>query len=151
MAFGASQFRSILSSIKKIVSGSDVESIVSEGISQIEPLLSALSVGSSNAVNIYETDENIIVEIQVPGVDRSQLKLWIEGRNLIVSCEKSQINQSNKPYYHRSEFEDKNYTRSIPLPQNTNIKNVHSSILRGILTIKFGKLMETERIEIVIE
>jgi HSP20 family molecular chaperone IbpA len=151
MSFGASQFRSVLSSIEKLVSGSDIEHAFSEGIAQMGPILSSLGLGNSNAANMYETEENIVVEIQVPGIDRSQLKLWIEGQMLFVSCERDKNNQSEQARYYQTEFANSDLSRSICLPKNTDTKKVQASVLRGILTIKFSKLPETEKIEIIIE
>lgn len=151
MSFGASQFRSLFSSIEKIVAGSDIENALSESISQIGPLLNSLGVGNSNAVNICENADSIVVEIQVPGFDRTQLKLWVEGQMLFVSCERAQSTPSNQSRYHQTEFTNKDYTRSIHLPINTDTSKVNASVLRGILTVKFAKLPENEKIEIVIE
>lgn len=151
MSFGASQFRSLFSSLEKIVAGSDIENALSESISQIGPILNSLGVGNSNAVNISENADSIVVEIQIPGFDRTQLKLWVEGHMLFVACERAQSAPSNQTRFHQTEFTNKDYTRSIHLPINTDTSKVHASILRGILTVKFSKLPENEKIEIVIE
>jgi len=150
MSFGASQFSSVLSSIEKMISGPEIQNMVSESLAQIKPFFTSLN-SRINAVNVYETADNIVVEIQVPGIDKNHLKLWVEGQNLMVSCEQAFGNKTDQTHYHRMEFENENYTKMILLPVNTDTSNARANISHGILTVKFEKLSNLDKIEIVIE
>lgn len=150
MSFGASQLDSLLSSIGKMLSGTEIQQTLSESLAQIGPLFNGAN-SRPNAINIYETVENIVVEIQVPGFNKNQLRLWVEGQNLMMSCERRSDDENSQPRYYRNEFSNEDYTRSISLPINTDTSKVQASMTQGILMVKFAKLSEAEKIEIIIE
>lgn len=149
MSFGSSQFNSIISSIEKFISGPEVQNILSESLAQIKPFFSGL-YSHINAVNIYETAEHVVVEIQIPGFDKSQIKMRVEGQNLMVACEPPS-EKKEQTHLHQTEFDIENYTRSILLPPNTDTSKVQANMSKGILTVRFAKLSETEKVEIIIE
>jgi HSP20 family protein len=100
--------------------------------------------------NVFETKEDYRVELLVPGFEKSELDISIDGKILVVKGGLSTSTQERKQL--RKEFGLEDFQRSFKLTDDVSIDNVEANYSNGILEVVLKKLEpqkeETKRIEI---
>ncbi len=86
-------------------------------------------------VDIYETDTELIVFVEVPGILPERIKVMAEATLLTISgsrkCEIQGIN-----HVHQLEIEYGYFACRIPLPFTINVDDTRSTIENGFLTVR---------------
>jgi HSP20 family protein len=98
-----------------------------------------LSQMSFPSLDVSETEKEVIVKAEMPGMDSKDIDLYVEGDNLIVRGEKKQENEDKDENYHRVERSYGAFHRSIPLPSKCDQSKVKAKYKNGVLTVKLPK------------
>jgi HSP20 family protein len=98
----------------------------------------------SPAVDISENDDNFIVNMELPGVPKDNLKIKIELNVLTVSGEKKQEREDKQTNAHRIERSYGTFSRSFTLPSNVKNDKIDALYQNGILTITVPKAEEAK-------
>lgn len=87
-------------------------------------------------VDIHEQDDAYRISVEVPGVSEQDLKLTLEGDNLIISGEKSREDtEEKKGRVHRVERSYGSFQRVLTLPQDVNPEDIDADFKNGVLTV----------------
>src|SRR5436309_5767406 len=70
----------------------------------------------SPSVDIFETENEIIVKAEVPGVDRKDITLHLENNVLTLKGERRFEKETKEENYHRIERSYGGFSRSFSLP-----------------------------------
>lgn len=95
------------------------------------------------ALNLWENDEQLVVEVEVPGWKMEDLEVLIEGHELTIKG-RAQEESQTKPNatYHRRERALSEFVRIVSLPATVNSDNVKAELRDGILTVSLPKTPE---------
>ena len=100
---------------------------------------------ASPAINLSEDDEDLVATIELPGVNKKDIKVSIEENELVVTGEKK-IEQDVKQHnWHLMERQIGVFHRSVTLPFVPKVTNVDAHFENGILTVKMKKMSYEER------
>ena len=101
-------------------------------------------------VDVSEGRKTIIVKAELPGVEKENIDLSLEGRLLTICGEKKQEKEESDEHYHRVESSFGVYKRTIELPSDVDKSKVHAKYKNGVLKIKLKKTnrAETKKIKI---
>lgn len=100
--------------------------------------------GFMPAVDIVESDDDIKMIFQVPGMDKKDISIRVEGDTLSVSGRReSKIDDSKAGYVHR-EISYGEFSRSFTLPDSVDSDQVDAGYENGILEIKLTKKEEVK-------
>jgi HSP20 family protein len=102
-------------------------------------------------VDIAETDNEVVVTTELPGVERKDAKLSVEDNVLTIGGEKKQEKEIKEKNYHCVERRYGTFSRSFALPTRIQADKVKATFKDGILTIKLPKIEEAKTKEIPIE
>jgi len=91
------------------------------------------------AGEVEETPTDIVVRVEVPGMDKEDCRITIEGNLLHLSGEKHFERETHDSTYHVMERAYGAFERSIPLPRNVNIDKAQASFKNGVLTVRLPK------------
>ena len=91
------------------------------------------------AGEVEETPADIVVRVEVPGMDKEDCRITIEGNVLYLSGEKRVERETQDSTYHVMERAYGMFQRSIPLPRNVNIDKAEARYKNGVLTIRLPK------------
>lgn len=91
------------------------------------------------AGELEETRKDVVVRLEVPGLDKDDCKIVIEGNMLHLSGEKRFERETNDSTYHVMERAYGMFQRSIPLPRNVNVDQAEASFKNGVLTVRLPK------------
>ena len=99
-------------------------------------------------VDIFETDDEIKVVAEVPGMNKEDIKVSIQDNVLTISGEKKQDVEDTSKNYHRIERAWGTFERSFSLPMAVKVDKVNAAYKDGILTITLPKSEEAKPKEI---
>ena len=99
------------------------------------------------AVNTRETEDAYIVEIDLPGVKKEDIKVNIdpEKRMLTISGERKFEEEVKKEDYYKIESAYGKFMRSFSLPENVDVENIDAKTEEGVLRITLPKVKQEEK------
>ena len=101
--------------------------------------LAAFPRWSLLAGEVEETEKDIVVRVEVPGMEKEDCHITIEGNTLYLSGEKRFERETHDSTYHVMERAYGAFQRSIPLPQNVDIDQAEASYKNGVLMVRLPK------------
>jgi HSP20 family protein len=101
--------------------------------------------GFSPSVDVYETDHELIIKCDLPGVKKENVDLDITHNLLKISGEKSREEKVEEANYYRYESSYGKFSRSFELPEGLDIDKARAHFEDGVLEIKVPKSAEAEK------
>lgn len=92
------------------------------------------------AGEVEETDGEIVVRVEVPGMDKKDCRITIEGSMLYLSGEKHFERETGDSTYHVMERAYGAFQRTIALPRNVDTEKAEASYKNGVLSIRLPKV-----------
>jgi len=96
----------------------------------------------SPATDITEESDAFVVNVELPGLGKQDVKITMENGTLTIKGEKKQEKESKNPNYHRVERSYGAFQRSFVLPATVVAEKVDASFADGILTVRLPKAEE---------
>lgn len=102
------------------------------------------------SVDIYENKDQIVLEAELPGMNREDFEVTVENNVLTLRGERRFEKKEESDNYHRVERSYGNFTRSFTLPQTVSSENATAEYKNGVLRVVLAKREEVKarRIEI---
>ncbi len=97
------------------------------------------------AADVYEKDEEVVVEVEVPGVPARNLRIVQRGNRLEVSGLKKEMVEASRLRFHRLEREMGFFHKEIVLPVWVSAEDTRALLENGVLTIILRKQKKTTR------
>lgn len=113
----------------------------------------SVSLAGSLAADVYETDKDVVVEIQAPGFQKDNIKISLQDGYLRIEGKYNEIDEKTEKNYWRKEIRKGSFARTIPLPSEVKTEGAKASFKDGVLTITLPKVEPAKEIgeEIKIE
>jgi len=102
------------------------------------------------AVDVSETDNEVVVKAELPGLDIKDLDVSVNNNTLILKGEKRHEEEKKGENFLRVERRYGQFSRAIPLAAQCSGENVKARFKNGILTVEIPKdeKAKSKRIEI---
>ncbi len=103
-------------------------------------------------VDIYETEAEIVLKAEVPGVDQEDIKIKVEDDTLILKGEKRvEKKETKSENFLRAERAYGSFQRSFTLPQTVDKEGIKANLKKGVLTLILPKKEEVKPRQISIQ
>ena len=102
------------------------------------------------SVDISETDNDIIVTAELPGVKKDDIKISLQDNVLTLRGEKKQEKEEKNENFHRVERTYGMFQRSFTLPAPVDANKIKARFKDGVLKITLPKTEEAKMKEIPI-
>jgi len=96
------------------------------------------------ALDIYETEDAVVVKTAVPGVKPDDIDITISGNTLSITGETKVEEEVKEENYIRRERRYGSFSRSVVLPESVNPDDTEASFEDGILTLNIPKAPEAK-------
>jgi HSP20 family protein len=96
------------------------------------------------ALDLYETDKEVIVELNAPGFDPDKIEATIEDQCLRIKGMMEKEEEKKKKEYWRKEIRHGSFERIVRLPSPVDEKKVKASCKKGVLIITMPKISKTK-------
>jgi len=107
--------------------------------------------GWSPAVDIVEKEDEIILTMELPGIEQKAINIKVEGDVLTIKGERRLEEVTKREDYHRLERPYGRFSRSFNLPNTVEHEKVKASHNDGILRVALPKKEETKPKHIKVE
>ncbi|MBF0226248.1 MAG: Hsp20/alpha crystallin family protein [Desulfobacterales bacterium] len=98
--------------------------------------------GIHPAIDVIEGKKEITVKAEIPGMEKDDIEILLDGRNLTIKGVRKQEKEDKGENYHRVELSYGSFARTIELPAEVDEKDVSASYKKGILKIDLKKTKE---------
>lgn len=89
--------------------------------------------------DVYEMDENYVLNAELPGVDLADLKIDFSGAEVTIRGNRRADVDCGDEHYHRLEGHRGRFHRSFSLPEPVDRKRVEIKLKDGVLRIVLPK------------
>lgn len=91
------------------------------------------------AMNVWEEDDCVFVEAEVPGFAEKDIEVQVAGNELTIRGERKCCQENEAATYHRRERCLGEFARTLTLPFEVNTEKVEATLKEGLLTVKVPK------------
>jgi len=99
-------------------------------------------------VDIYEDEHNIVLKMEVPGIDEKDLDVRVQNNTLTVHGERKIEKEEKEENFRRVERQYGSFTRSFTLPSSVDPGQVSARCDKGVLNISLAKKAEAKPTQI---
>jgi HSP20 family protein len=90
-------------------------------------------------VNLWEEDDQVFVEAELPGLDLKSLELFVTGGNELTLKGERKPSVPGKGVWHRQERLHGSFTRTLTLPFLVDSDRVEAKLENGVLLVRLAK------------
>ncbi len=94
------------------------------------------------SVDIYETENELVLKAELPGVDEDDIEIKIEDSTLTLKGDRKFEKETKEENYHRIERSYGSFYRSFTLPRNIDQDKIKAESENGILKVTMPKKAE---------
>jgi HSP20 family protein len=91
------------------------------------------------AVDVWETDKEIVYAFDVPGIPEDKISIELEDNALTISGERERTKEVSDERFYRFERRFGSFSRTIGLPQNVTEDQVKADYRDGVLEVRVAK------------
>ncbi len=91
------------------------------------------------AVDMYQTDDDVIVKATVPGMKPEDIQISVTGDTLTIKGETKEETDNKEKAYHIRERRWGSFERTITLPTNVRSDKAQADFENGVLSITLPK------------
>ena len=96
-------------------------------------------------VNIRETADSYIVEMAVPGMNKSDFQIDLDNNTLCIASSSKTENTEEDASYTRREYGYSSFKRTFSLPETVNEEKISAKYVDGILSVHLPKKEEAKQ------
>lgn len=101
--------------------------------------------------DVYETEKDLIIKAELPGVSKDNVFVALEGTTLIIHGERAFEEETKRENYHRVERDYGEFMRSFTLPAFVEPNKMVAEFKDGVLTLTLPKREEARPKQIEIK
>ena len=92
------------------------------------------------AMDVYETDEKVVVTIELPGIEAGDVEVAVEDSTLTLSGKREFASEVTEESYHRIERRYGSFSRAVGLPPQVDTGKVEARFEDGVLSVEVPKV-----------
>jgi HSP20 family protein len=96
------------------------------------------------SVDVYETEGEVVVKAEVPGMVKDEIEITASGSMLTLKGEKKREEEEKRENYHRTERSFGSVQRVIELPSEVKADKATAKLTDGVLEIHLPKTEEAK-------
>jgi HSP20 family protein len=93
----------------------------------------------SPAVDIFETENELVLKADLPEIDPKNVGIQLENGTLTLKGERKFEQEKNGKGFHRIERSYGSFVRAFSLPDTVDAENVKADYKNGVLTVTIAK------------
>ena len=96
------------------------------------------------AIDLTETDKELIVTAELPGLDEKDIEVKVSNQTLTIRGEKKEDREEKEKDYHLSERRYGSFQRSFRLPEGIDEDGIGARFAKGVLTVTLPKTTQAQ-------
>jgi HSP20 family protein len=115
-----------------------------ESYSPQEPDEALTATSFAPPVDIYEDEHNVVLKLEVPGIDEKDIDVRVDNHTLTIQGERKIEKEEKEENFRRVERQYGSFTRSFTLPSSVDPGQVSADYNKGLLKITLAKKAEAK-------
>ncbi len=107
--------------------------------------------GNFPLADLWEEDDRYVLQVEMPGVKKEDVKLTVQDGVLILQGERKQRELPEDANYLRNEITYGEFSRSIILPNKADVEKISANYKDGVLEVVIPKKEEEKPKEVKIQ
>lgn len=95
-------------------------------------------------VNIRETEDDVTMVFELPGMAKEDIKVTVENNVLTVSGQRKEAEADEKATFVRNEILGGTFSRSFTLPRTVDTGKIEADYSAGLLTVHMARKEEAK-------
>ena len=100
--------------------------------------------------DVFETPQEFVVELEVPGFEEKELKLEVTDHTLVVRGEVEEAKEEQDKSFLLHERLERIFERRFHLPQEADTEKLTATFVKGVLEVHAPKIVEAKPRKIAI-
>ncbi len=115
------------------------------GVQMLRParMLAQLPLGVPR-LDMFEQDGYLVIKADVPGVNKEDVRVELDGGDLVIQGETRSENEAKEDQYYRMERRVGRFYRRVPLPFEVKPEDVQARMSDGVLEVRIPKPAHTK-------
>lgn len=110
------------------------------------------NLGWAPPTDVYETETEFIVTMDIAGMDRSNISVFTDGKVLTIRGVRDEVAPRCKKQFHKMEIQVGPFQRLVQLPLQVDDKSIFTNYANGLLEVRLKKTFdEPDRRSIEVE
>ncbi|MGC9514538.1 Hsp20/alpha crystallin family protein [Methanocrinis sp.] len=101
--------------------------------------------------DVKETDEEVVVTMDLPGMDKADVEISVTEDTLEVKAERKAEKEEKEEEFYKKERSFARFERSLTLPAEVKAEEAKASLKDGVLEVHLPKVEVTARKKVTIE
>ena len=118
---------------------STMDRLFDEGFSRPWRFINAESYEASMPVEVSETDNELVVQAALPGVNPDEVDVTVNNDVLTIKGEHKETTEEGKREFYRREIRYGSFNRSFTLPVKVDADQAEAHFDNGVLTLRLPK------------
>jgi len=114
------------------------------------PFPLALMPPLAPAADVYETDEEFVFELEVPGYEEKELSVEISDHTLAIKGAHARTKDEKTKEFALHERVEREFERRFILPSEADMEHVKAAFTRGVLEVHAQKLQAAQPTKVMI-
>lgn len=93
-------------------------------------------------VDAFDRDSDLVIRVEIPGVDPAEIDVTVEDRTLTITGSRSLEATGDEGGYHRREIRTGEFKRTLVLPEGLNPEEISARADHGLLEITLPRRPE---------
>jgi HSP20 family protein len=102
------------------------------------------------AADVYETDEEFVVELEAPGYEEKELSVEISDHTLAIKGAHARTKDEKTKEFALHERVEREFERRFILPSEADMEHVKAAFTRGVLEVHAQKLQAAQPTKVMI-
>lgn len=95
-------------------------------------------------VDLFETDDQVVLEMAVPGLQSGDLDISVEGRQLNIRGRLPTSDDNTDRRYWLQSIPRGDMNRNVRLPANVDVEGIEAKVRNGMLLLRMPKVAEAK-------
>jgi HSP20 family protein len=104
------------------------------------PLMPAFVAAAAPAADVYETPDEYVFELEVPGYEEEELGIELFDHTLTVKGSRAETKEAEEKSYRLHERLERTFERTFTLPREVDGEHVTAEFDKGVLKVHAPKL-----------
>ena len=91
------------------------------------------------AVDVWETEEELVLSLDLPGIPEDQIAVELDDNVLTVSGQRERASEYSSERFYRFERRFGTFSRSVTLPAGVNEEDIKADYTNGVVEIRVPK------------
>lgn len=103
------------------------------------------------AADIYETKNEFVVEVDVPGYEEKEIEIEVFDHTLVVRGEQRETKEKEEKSFRLHERLEREFERRFALPAEADTDHVKAKFAKGVVEVHAPKIATAKRRKVVFQ